>query len=271
MAKGKNKQSKKDRRNRSKKSGAPVSFMDEKVHVSRVRKKEPFKPKTKAQALYAVAIRSNTLTFGLGPAGTGKTHVAVALAAQMLEEKMIETIIITRPAVEAGESLGFLPGELKDKFAPYLAPVAEILYKSLGQGVTEAFLENEKIKIMPLAYMRGHTFENCFIIADEMENATESQVQMLLTRVGEGSKVVVNGDLAQKDISGRSGLAQAPNLLKNLEGITSFTFENSDIMRSGFVAKIISRYNSSVEQEKSQDYNANEFEESNTPQYLKGQ
>lgn len=260
-------QSRKDRRRDSKRGRAPVSFRED-IREDRVKKsKERFTPRTKAQLEYSTVIQSKTLTFGLGPAGTGKTHCAVALAAEMLEDKEIDRIIITRPAVEAGENLGFLPGELEDKFAPYLAPVAEILYKSLGQGVVEAYLANERIKVMPLAYMRGHTFENCFIIADEMENCTKSQMQMVLTRVGEGSKIVINGDLAQKDIPGYSGLAHAPKLLEGLPDVGCFTFDTADIMRSGFVARILGRYNIVNENFTNKD-DINEFSDENTPEFL---
>lgn len=265
----KDRQSRKDRRRERKNDRAPVSFRDD-IRTERVRRStEPFKPKNAAQRVYVATIHSNILTFGLGPAGTGKTHCAVAIAAEMLEEKMIERIVITRPAVEAGESLGFLPGELEEKFAPYLAPVAELLYKSLGQGVTEAYLANGKILVLPLAYMRGHTFENSFIIADEMQNASKSQMQMLLTRVGNGSKIVVNGDLAQKDIPGMSGMSHAPDLLRGLSGVGCFTFKTSDIVRSGFVEQLISRYNNTVNDNSVQDYSSNEFTEDSIPQFIR--
>lgn len=204
--------------------------------------KEPVKPKTENQSLYLNSLRTNILTFGLGPAGTGKTYVAVAEAATLLQQKQVEKVIITRPAVEAGESLGFLPGELEEKFDPFFAPVRAIFEERLGSGHLEALLRNKRIEVKPLAYMRGITFKDAFVILDEAQNTTPQQMKLFLTRIGEGSKIAVNGDLKQTDIPGLSGLADAVNRCHQIKSVGTIRFDKSDIVRSGIAQAIVEAY-----------------------------
>ena len=199
-------------------------------------------PKTRAQANYIRAIQSNPLTFGIGPAGSGKSYVAACIAARMLENREIDKIIITRPVVEAGEELGFLPGEMEEKVAPYFAPIRIILEKRLGKGHVEALLKGGRIEFLPLAYMRGMTFERAFVLLDEAQNATPTQLKMFLTRIGEDTTVCVDGDLTQRDITGPSGLADAFRRLAGLRGVACVEFSKADVVRSGLVADIIGRY-----------------------------
>ena len=205
----------------------------------------PYKvaPLNEAQAHYLNCIESSTITFGLGPAGTGKTYCAVALAGDKLYSKDINQIIITRPAVEAGEKLGYLPGELEDKYAPYLEPVKDIFISKFGKGWYESQIKNENIKAIPLGFLQGKTFDNCFVIGDEMQNSTRTQMYMLLTRLGKYSKMVLNGDYkAQKMISGISGLEDACNRLHNIQGVSSYEFVHDDIVRSGIAKLIVKAY-----------------------------
>jgi phosphate starvation-inducible PhoH-like protein len=200
------------------------------------------KPLTDRQADYLLSIRSSILTFGTGDAGTGKSYCATALACEMLTDKHIDKIIITRPAVEADEDLGYLPGEISEKFAPYLAPIQDILNERLGPSFATYCLRNQKIIAMPLAYMRGHTFKDAFIILDEAQNTTPGQMKMFLTRIGEDAKVVVNGDITQSDINGRSGLEDALYRFQDHKDVGIVHFERSDVVRSGFCMDVLDAY-----------------------------
>jgi phosphate starvation-inducible PhoH-like protein len=201
------------------------------------------RPKSGGQKHYVDAITSNIVTFGIGPAGTGKSYLAVALAVQALQAKSVERIIMTRPAVEAGERLGFLPGDLMAKIDPYLRPLYDALYDMLGTEGGRRLLENGTIEVAPLAYMRGRTLNNSFIILDEAQNATPEQLKMFLTRIGFGSKVVVNGDITQVDLpGGRSGLADLEHVLNGIEGIAFVRLTSRDVVRHRIVADIVSAY-----------------------------
>ena len=207
------------------------------------RSKTPLQAKTQAQKKYINAIRNNCLTFGIGPAGTGKSYCAAALAAEALEQGQIERIILTRPAVEAGEQLGFLPGAVDDKFAVYIDAFRDILNERLGAGAVEYGLRHGRIVAAPLAYMRGKTFsEKNFVILDEAQNTTPAQMKMFLTRIGENCKVVINGDIKQSDINGPNGLADAVERVKGLSNVQVHSFERKDIVRSGLVKELIDRY-----------------------------
>lgn len=195
-----------------------------------------------AQEAYMEAIRASAVTFGIGPAGTGKTWLAAMLAAKAFDDGDIERIIITRPAVEAGESLGFLPGEDSEKFDPYFRPVREALEEYLGTGPLEYHLKAGNIEARPLAYLRGATFKNCWVILDEAQNTSPAQMKMFLTRIGRGAKIIVNGDPRQKDIPGESGLNDAVARLRGLGGCTFVKFTTKDIVRSGMCAAIAARY-----------------------------
>ncbi len=207
-------------------------------------KGKPIKAKTVGQKKYVDAIKKNTVVFGIGPAGTGKTFLAVAMAVNALREKQVNRIVLTRPAVEAGEKLGFLPGDLQNKIDPYLRPLYDALFEMLGSENFEKYREKGVIEIAPLAYMRGRTLDDCFIILDEAQNTTPEQMKMFLTRFGFGSKVVVTGDITQIDLpSGcRSGLVEATRILKNIEGIFTHRFTEKDVVRHALVQKIILAY-----------------------------
>ena len=199
--------------------------------------------KTLAQENYINAIRQHCLTLGLGPAGTGKSYCAAALAAEALESGKIERIILTRPAVEAGEQLGFLPGSVDEKFAVYIDAFRDILNERLGAGTVNYCIRHGRIVAAPLAFMRGKTFnESTFVILDEAQNTTPAQMKMFLTRIGEDCKVVINGDICQSDIRGPNGLSDAVDKLKGLPGIYIHHFDYGDIVRSGLVKSIIERY-----------------------------
>ena len=189
-----------------------------------------------------MAIQSSSLVFGLGPAGTGKTFIAAMMAADALAEKRVERVIVTRPVVEAGESLGYLPGTQEEKFDPYFAPVRQVFERRLGKSRVDYLVKHKIIETMPLAYMRGHTFENCFVLFDEAQNATKTQMKLFLTRVGEYSTVVVNGDVKQRDISKADGLEDAIHRLQKIPGVKVVQFEASDIVRSGLVQRIVQAY-----------------------------
>jgi phosphate starvation-inducible PhoH-like protein len=205
---------------------------------------EPLKAKTDNQKKYMNAIRSATLTFGVGPAGTGKTYICGAIAAELLQGKTIDKIIITRPAVEAGESLGFLPGEVEEKYGPYIQPLRSVLEKMLGKGQVDYFLKSKKIEAIPLAYMRGMTFDDAFVILDEAQNVTPTQMKMFLTRIGENCKVVIDGDLEQKDIAGQSGLEEAIKKISFIPSVQVVKFNDKDVVRSGLAAEIVQAYRS---------------------------
>lgn len=207
-------------------------------------KGKPIKPKTLGQANYAKAIKTYDIVFGIGPAGTGKTYIAVALAASAFKNKEIEKIILTRPAVEAGEKLGFLPGDLQEKVDPYLRPLYDALYDILGRENAARLKEKEVIEVIPLAYMRGRTFDNAFIILDEAQNTTKEQMKMFLTRLGFGSKVVVTGDITQTDLpkGKKSGLKQAMQILDNVKGIKFCYLNSRDVVRHDLVRRIIEAY-----------------------------
>ncbi len=205
---------------------------------------KPIKAKTIGQKKYVNAIKKDTVVFGLGPAGTGKTFLAVAMAVEALRNKAVNKIILTRPAVEAGENLGFLPGDLQSKIDPYLRPLYDALYDMLGAENYLKNVEKNTIEIAPLAYMRGRTLDDSFIILDEAQNTTPEQMKMFLTRLGYNSKAVITGDLSQTDlpIGKKSGLSIATRILNNIEGITIFEFSERDVVRHPLVRKIIGAY-----------------------------
>ena len=198
----------------------------------------------KNQKTYIENISNNEINFGIGPAGTGKTYLAVALAVDHLLNEKVERIILIRPAVEAGEKLGFLPGDLSQKVDPYLRPLYDALYEMLGVEKTEKLLERGIVEIAPLAYMRGRTLNNSFIIVDESQNTTKEQMKMVLTRMGFGSYLVINGDLTQIDLPKniKSGLSDAIEVLKDTDGIGFTNFSSSDVVRHPLVKKIIDAY-----------------------------
>ena len=202
------------------------------------------KCKTVGQKKYVDAIKKNTVVFGIGPAGTGKTYLAVCLAAGALKGKQVEKIILTRPAVEAGEKLGFLPGDLQTKVDPYLRPLYDALQEMFGLETYAKLMEKGGIEVAPLAYMRGRTLSNAFIILDEAQNTTCEQMKMFLTRMGEGSKVVVTGDVTQIDLpeGKRSGLKHAVSVLKNIEGVETVTLTAKDVVRHPLVMAIVHAY-----------------------------
>ena len=202
------------------------------------------KCKTVGQKRYVDAIKKNTVVFGVGPAGTGKTYLAVALAVSAFKNKEVEKIILTRPAVEAGEKLGFLPGDLQNKVDPYLRPLYDALQEMLGMDGYLKLIERGVIEIAPLAYMRGRTLSNAFIILDEAQNTTKEQMKMFLTRMGDGSKTVITGDLTQIDLpeGKKSGLKHATAILKNISGISIINLTASDVVRHSLVTEIIRAY-----------------------------
>ena len=204
---------------------------------------DPLEAKTQAQKRYMCAIKSHCLTFGIGPAGTGKSYCATAMAADALTSGRIERIILTRPAVEAGEHLGHLPGDLAEKFSVYIDPFRDILNERLGIGAVEYNLRHGRIVAAPLAFMRGKTFSSdTFVLLDEAQNTSVAQMKMFLTRIGEDCKVVVNGDVNQSDIRGINGLADAISKLRGLPGVHIHQFKRDDIVRSGLVRAVIDRY-----------------------------
>lgn len=205
----------------------------------------PVRVKNYGQRRYVHAIKTSDLTFGIGPAGTGKTFLAVVMAVAALKRKEVERLILTRPAVEAGESLGFLPGDLKEKVDPYLRPIYDALYAILGAEHTERLIERGVIEIAPLAYMRGRTLENAFVILDEAQNTTRAQMKMFLTRLGFGSKMVVNGDISQIDLPKghqQSGLVDARKVLQGLPHIEFVEFSGTEVVRHPVVSEIVAAY-----------------------------
>ncbi len=205
---------------------------------------KPIKAKTVGQKQYVDKIKKNTIVFGIGPAGTGKTFLAVAMAVKALRDKQVSRIILTRPAIEAGEKLGFLPGDLQSKIDPYLRPLYDALYEMMGAENYHRHLEKQTIEIAPLAYMRGRTLDDSFIILDEAQNSTPEQMKMFLTRLGFNSKAIITGDLTQTDLpSGqRSGLAAAVRILNNIDDIAIHEFTDRDVVRHKLVQKIILAY-----------------------------
>ena len=200
--------------------------------------------RSEKQSEYIKALKENDIVISLGPAGTGKSFLAVSVAVTMLLEKKIERVILSRPAVEAGEKLGFLPGDMKEKVDPYLRPLYDALYELFGADKIDKKIESGEIEIAPLAFMRGRTLKNCFAILDEAQNATETQIKMFLTRIGENSKLVVNGDPSQIDLinKSQSGLINSKNLLKHLKEIKIVEFDHNDVVRHPLVSKIIRAY-----------------------------
>jgi len=212
--------------------------------VSDVKLPGRHKPKTSGQRRYVAAMARHAITFGIGPAGTGKTYLAVAMAVQALLAKRVKRIILTRPAVEAGEKLGFLPGDLQAKIDPYLRPLYDALYDMLPADKAEQYLESGIVEVAPLAFMRGRTLNDAFIILDEAQNTTAEQMKMFLTRMGFGSTVVVTGDVTQTDlpVGSASGLRVARDLLNRIDGIAFVTFDKGDVVRHPLVAAILRAY-----------------------------
>jgi phosphate starvation-inducible PhoH-like protein len=200
--------------------------------------------RSEKQSDYITALKENDVVMALGPAGTGKSFLAVSVAVTLLMEKKIERVILSRPAVEAGEKLGFLPGDMKEKVDPYLRPLYDALYELFGADKIDKKIETGEIEIAPLAFMRGRTLKNCFAILDEAQNATETQIKMFLTRIGENSKLVVNGDPSQVDLINKanSGLIKSKHILKNLDEIKIIEFDHNDVVRHPLVSKIIRAY-----------------------------
>jgi len=200
--------------------------------------------RSQKQSDYIKALRENDIVMALGPAGTGKSFLAVSVAITMLMEKKIERVILSRPAVEAGEKLGFLPGDMKEKVDPYLRPLYDALYELFGFEKIDKKIESGEIEIAPLAFMRGRTLKNCFAILDEAQNATETQIKMFLTRIGENSKLVLNGDPSQVDLANKShsGLIKSKNTLNQIEEIKIVEFDHTDVVRHPLVSKIIKAY-----------------------------
>ena len=224
--------------------------------VARTALGKPVKPKTLGQKSYVDKIRKNMITFGVGPAGTGKTYLAMAMAITAFREKEVSRIILTRPAIEAGEKLGFLPGDLQSKVDPYLRPLYDALYNIMGPEQYIANAEKGLIEVAPLAYMRGRTLDNAYIILDEAQNTTPAQMKMFLTRIGFGSKVIVTGDLTQKDLEEgkRSGLEDAMFILKNVEGIAFSELTSEDVVRHPLVQRIVNAYEKDEERKKRENH-----------------
>jgi len=202
------------------------------------------RPKTAGQRAFVESIAKNTLTFGIGPAGTGKTFLAIVMAVRALKEREVSRIVLSRPAVEAGEKLGFLPGDLKEKVDPYLRPLYDALGESLDDATVGKYLERGLIEVAPLAYMRGRTLSDAYVILDEAQNASREQLKMFLTRLGAGSKMIVSGDVTQIDLphGARSGLGEAETLFRGIEGVGIVRLSESDIVRHPLIAKLVAAY-----------------------------
>lgn len=203
---------------------------------------KPIQAKNQSQGQFMAAIKNNTLVFGLGPAGTGKSYCTAAMAAEALISGDIDRIIFTRPAVETGNSMGFLPGKLEDKFDPYFSAFKSCLISNAGKGVIECAVKNGNIVVEPLAYMRGKTFNRCFVVLDEAQNCAPEEIKMFMTRIGRNSTVVINGDLSQSDIDSCSGLHDAINRVHDVHGVHIHEFTYEDIVRSSIVKDIIMKY-----------------------------
>jgi phosphate starvation-inducible PhoH-like protein len=216
-------------------------------------KGKPVKPKTLGQKQYVESIAANVINLGIGPAGTGKTYLAVACAVAAFKNKEVSRIILTRPAIEAGEKLGFLPGDLQSKIDPYLRPLYDALFDMLGSDIYAKYAEKGVIEVAPLAYMRGRTLDDCFVILDEAQNTTPEQMKMFLTRIGFNTKAVITGDITQTDLpyGKKSGLREAAFILKNIEGISITQFSEKDVVRHPLVQKIIVAYEKYERNEKS--------------------
>lgn len=237
------------RRNQKKRIRGNQSYDVEKFETATFqapRALEPLVPKNEKQKKYINAIKSHTITFATGAAGTGKTYIAGAMAAQWLESKRVDRIIITRPAVEAGESLGFLPGELEEKFDPYLQPFRMVLEERLGKAKVEYLIKSKFVEAIPLGYLRGRTFKNAFVILDEAQNTTPKQMKMFLTRIGHDTTVVVNGDDGQIDIQGQSGLTDAIRRIGFIPQVSHVKFTRDDVVRAGIVSEIIQAYDEPI-------------------------
>jgi len=210
---------------------------------------KPIGPKTIGQKEYVEAIQKHDIVFGIGPAGTGKTYLAMASAVEALKKQEVRRIILTRPAIEAGESLGFLPGDLQAKISPYLRPLYDALYDMMEAGRIENYIETGIIEVAPLAYMRGRTLNDAFIILDEAQNCTAEQMKMFLTRLGFDSKAVITGDMTQSDLPGAKpiGLLQAQEILKDIAGINFTYFSGADVVRHSLVQRIIQAYEKTVQ------------------------
>jgi phosphate starvation-inducible PhoH-like protein len=222
------------------KNQSPVQPLEEVIKTP----KRSVIPRSKKQKEYVKALKTNQIIMSLGPAGTGKTYLAVAVALSMLLEKKVERIILSRPAVEAGERLGFLPGDMKEQIDPYLRPLYDSLHDIFDYDKIQKKIEYGEIEIAPLAFMRGRTLKNCFAILDEAQNATQIQIKMFLTRIGENSKLVVNGDPSQIDLPNKnqSGLVQSQNILKGIKEISIINFDHNDVIRHPLVTKIVEAY-----------------------------
>lgn len=232
------------------KKGTLEYFLDlYEEEIAKTAKGKSIRVKTIGQRHYIQAMKRNDLVFGIGPAGTGKTYLAVVMAVNALKNGKVKRIILTRPAVEAGESLGFLPGDLKEKVDPYLRPLYDALHDLLGMEQTQRMIERGTIEIAPLAYMRGRTLDDAFAILDEAQNTTEAQIKMFLTRLGFGSKMVITGDRTQIDLPKgvKSGLIRSEEILKNVKGLAFAYLEQSDVVRHPLVARIISAYDQANE------------------------
>ena len=204
--------------------------------------REPIKAKNSAQQKYMTAIQSAPLIIATGPAGVGKTYICGSLACEALQNGDIDKIIITRPAIEAGASMGFLPGELEEKFAPFLAPFRDVLNERLGKSFVDYLVKNGRVEAAPLAYMRGRTFKNAYVILDEAQNTTPTEMKMFLTRMGQNCKMIVNGDISQKDIQGLSGLEDAIDHVSYIPTVALVKFSRADVVRSGLCQEIIESY-----------------------------
>ena len=222
------------------KNQSPIQPLEEIIRTP----KRSVIPRSKRQKEYVKALKTSQIIMSLGPAGTGKTYLAVAVALSMLLEKKVERIILSRPAVEAGERLGFLPGDLKEKIDPYLRPLYDSLHDMFHYEKIQKKIESGEIEIAPLAFMRGRTLKNCFAILDEAQNATQIQIKMFLTRIGENSKLVVNGDPSQIDLPNKSqsGLTKSQNILKGIKEISTIIFDHKDVVRHPLVTKIVKAY-----------------------------
>ncbi|WP_251374895.1 PhoH family protein [Peptoniphilus rachelemmaiella] len=231
----------------------------------------PIRPKTLGQKRYLDAIRSHDVVFGIGPAGTGKTYIAMANAVKAFKEKEVNRIILTRPAVEAGESLGFLPGDLQMKVDPYLRPLYDALFEILGQDAFQKYLEKGLIEVAPLAYMRGRTLDNAYVILDEAQNSTNEQMKMFLTRLGYGSKAIITGDVTQIDLprGKQSGLKTVLNILDGVKGIDIIRLGRNDIVRHPLVQRIIDAYDR-FDREKEKKAEESESKDSNKNEEKKG-